>query len=498
MPRASARSSRGSIGSRARSGAAHSRSVGISRSNQTSPQLPASNSQRERLEPSGRKTRQRLFIAFRPLAEQLALGVGSWELGVVGRSPSAPGPRATPEAQEPQRAAGTLNEGVTAVLVDVVVRDRRGQPVRDLTQADFEVLEDGVPQTIGSFTPIWKAAPATTAPPAAPAVAPPAPPAALRRPQLAAGPAVTAMVFHGLSPEGRKRAVQAARAYLGDKEEMQNYIGIFGIDLSLSPVVPFTRNGYAVRQALDRIASGSTAGFNAPEQQQQRANAESAAASAGRSRGRRRPPARGAGNSGAVGTAAGDAKLAQMAAGAAQGLRGHGARSAGLHRHRRAVRASSARSAGVPGRKSVVLFSEGIAIPQAVPRLFFGVIDAANRANVSIYTIDAAGLRARKRAAEGPRHGRPAPAPRARAATRRTPAAGRLSATLEMNEDALRSDPASRPHAARARDRRPGVQQHQQPEAGLRADRQRSPQLLHARLYADQQRLRRKVPRRFR
>ena len=50
-----------------------------------------------------------------------------------------------PSAQEPQRAAGTLNEGVTAVLVDVVVRDRRGQPVRDLRAEEFEVLEDGVP-----------------------------------------------------------------------------------------------------------------------------------------------------------------------------------------------------------------------------------------------------------------------------------------------------------------------------------------------------------------
>src|SRR5919205_3455958 len=65
-----------------------------------------------------------------------------------------------PLAQEqPQRALGTLREGVTAVLVDVVVRDRRGQPVRDLTEADFEILEDGVPQKVGSFTPITTASP---------------------------------------------------------------------------------------------------------------------------------------------------------------------------------------------------------------------------------------------------------------------------------------------------------------------------------------------------
>ena len=67
----------------------------------------------------------------------------------------------------PQRAPGTLNEGVTAVLVDVVVRDRRGQPVRDLTPADFQILEDGVAQPIGSFTPFTdprSAAPAAAAP----------------------------------------------------------------------------------------------------------------------------------------------------------------------------------------------------------------------------------------------------------------------------------------------------------------------------------------------
>jgi hypothetical protein len=40
----------------------------------------------------------------------------------------------------------------TAVLVDVVVRDRQGRPVLDLKPDDFELLEDGVRQEIGSFT----------------------------------------------------------------------------------------------------------------------------------------------------------------------------------------------------------------------------------------------------------------------------------------------------------------------------------------------------------
>ena len=40
----------------------------------------------------------------------------------------------------------------------------------------------------------------------------------------------------------------------------------------------------------------------------------------------------------------------------------------------------------LPGRKNVVLFSEGLSVPTSVARLFSGVMDAANRANVSFYT----------------------------------------------------------------------------------------------------------------
>jgi VWFA-related protein len=292
--------------------------------------------------------------------------------------------------QEPQRAIGTVKEGVTAVLVDVVVRDRRGEPIKDLTQADFEITEDGAPQRIGSFTPILEGLLGTSS---ALAARPAAPPAgnAPGAPSIAAGPAVTAIVFHSLSLESRKRAVQAAQAYLGEKEEMPNYIGVFGADLSLVSLVPFTRNGYAVRQALNRMATGSSAGFNAPEMQQQRATAESAATSAAAAASNATGAA-GAGNSGNVGTAAGDAKLAQMEASILSGFQE-------MERNQSGYIATDALMAIVrtlgrlPGRKSVVLFSEGLSIPTAVARLFYGVIDAANRANVSIYTIDAVGLR---------------------------------------------------------------------------------------------------------
>jgi VWFA-related protein len=49
-------------------------------------------------------------------------------------------------AQAPQ-----FRSGVNLILVDVTVRDGKGQPIRDLQASDFELLENGKPQTIVTF-----------------------------------------------------------------------------------------------------------------------------------------------------------------------------------------------------------------------------------------------------------------------------------------------------------------------------------------------------------
>jgi hypothetical protein len=88
-----------------------------------------------------------------------------------------------------------------------------------------------------------------------------------------------------------------------------------------------------------------------------------------------------------------------------------------------------------------VFFSEGVAIPPAVQRLFRGVIDAANRANVSIYTMDAAGLRAESEQAKI----RDLVNQSARAGIDNPSSSGAndapLTKRLEKNEDVLRQDP---------------------------------------------------------
>lgn len=51
-----------------------------------------------------------------------------------------------------QQVPGAIRSRVTLVPLDVRVLDRNGRPVTDLTQDDFTVLEDGVPQKIGHFS----------------------------------------------------------------------------------------------------------------------------------------------------------------------------------------------------------------------------------------------------------------------------------------------------------------------------------------------------------
>jgi len=62
----------------------------------------------------------------------------------------APSPAPAPaQGDAPQQP--TFRAGVNFVRVDVIVHDEKGQPVTNLSQADFEVLEDGRPQTIEQF-----------------------------------------------------------------------------------------------------------------------------------------------------------------------------------------------------------------------------------------------------------------------------------------------------------------------------------------------------------
>ncbi len=74
-----------------------------------------------------------------------------------------------PTANAVSQASATIHVNARLVQFDVVVTDSQGHPVKDLTQADFTVLQDGKAQTIRAFELHTPAVPEKTSP-TAPAV----------------------------------------------------------------------------------------------------------------------------------------------------------------------------------------------------------------------------------------------------------------------------------------------------------------------------------------
>jgi VWFA-related protein len=335
---------------------------------------------------------------------------------------SAPPPGA--QTQTPARASEIDTTAVTAIVVDVIVRDKNGNPVSDLTAQDFELSEDGVRQQLGSFTPI------AGAPREMNAMTSPAPAAGSAPPKADAAPQVIALVFDRLTPEGRAFASKAAQSYVGTGTTSINTVAIFGIDLSLSLYQPFTRDAALLRKGIDAVAGRSTSQYQNTREAKDRAT-ETIASSL--QQGGAAP-----GNT----TGAADAQFASMQLRMIQSFdqlehdqQGY-ATSNGLLAIVSALKQ-------VPGRKSVIFFSEGLSIPPNVQRQFISVIDAANRANVSIYPMDAAGLRTESTLAEtsaGIRRGSQLSLANASAGG---VADEPLTAALERNEEQLRADPHS-------------------------------------------------------
>ena len=74
---------------------------------------------------------------------------GTLAAGQQAQQPPQQPPAEQPPAQPPSQP--TFRTGINFVRVDVIVSDKSGNPVSDLKQTDFEVLEDGKPQSVETF-----------------------------------------------------------------------------------------------------------------------------------------------------------------------------------------------------------------------------------------------------------------------------------------------------------------------------------------------------------
>ena len=340
--------------------------------------------------------------------------------------------------------------GTTEVALDIVVRDKKGRPVRDLQASDFDIYEDGVRQRVQSFR-LVERQPATGGAEVKPGVK--SEDTAVRQ-ASSRDPFVQssfiAMVFDRLSADARNLAHKAAVNYVAESIKPDDLVGVFSIDLSLRTLQSYTSNAELVRQAVDRAASLSTSTFASSagqvrtlsDRQSALQNAtdssEATAAAGGRDTGGAASAA-----GAATGTGMADQALNQMMMNMLQTYetlerdqQGY-ATTNGLMAIINSLRSRS-------GRKAIIFFSEGLAIPPAVQTHFRSVINAANRANVSIYAIDAAGLRVQSSTAETTREIAALGARRQRqAASGVDDPNGPMMRQLERNEDLLRLNPHS-------------------------------------------------------
>lgn len=355
--------------------------------------------------------------------------------------------------QTPQTQDDVIRVRSNEVRLDIVVKDKKGRPVKDLTAQDFEVLEDGVGQKIVSFRFVSRESPQDANGSAAPKdsnVRLQQTPSAL--PANRTTPGIIALVFDRLSPEARSLAKKAGIAYATEGMAGGDFTGVFRIDLSLNTVQSFTDNAELVKAAVESATSAASSTYASSAQRSRdladrgavldrQIDSLQAAATSGGMAGD---------NSGAAaaGQAAGQAAVAQkiveMESSMLQQFEN-------LERDQQGFATINGLLAvinpmrNLPGRKTIIFFSEGLALPTSVQTKFPAVISAANRANVSIYTIDAAGLRTESGTAESARELNSIVAQRIGQQSRGSDrmSSGPYMKSLERNEELLRFDPRS-------------------------------------------------------
>jgi VWFA-related protein len=288
-------------------------------------------------------------------------------------------------AQQPPPSQPTFETQSTIVLLDVVVRDRKGRPVRDLRPEELQVFEDGQRRELTSFRLVEGQASEERVAPSAASGLQPDP-----RRQVS----LVTMVFDKLM-DGRQLSQQAALDFLANNMESNVWVSVWTIDQRLYLRQEFTQDRYLLRQAILKatgttsVAAASLSGEAAAQDQlsQQATNIAGGlqAAAAGSAAGA------GGADSSAIGSANAEAQMAAVIAGILRftsSIQRQQQGQSSLYPLLGMVKAQGR----LAGRKTMLYFSEGLVVPKNLEEVFKTAIGEANRANVTIYAVDARGL----------------------------------------------------------------------------------------------------------
>jgi VWFA-related protein len=261
-------------------------------------------------------------------------------------------------AQQPAAPQAPVRIATSEVLLDVLVHDKKGRPVRDLRPDELEVYEDGVKQPVSKFT-LVGTPPADAKKNASPEAGPEAP---IKQQSLN----LVTILFDHL-PAVRVQPVRDAGYLFVDTSITDNMlVRVMVVGKRMYVVEQFTNDRAELRKAIERATSTlekshAERSDQIAEELKQKAGGEEA-----------------------LTTEARLARITLETLAASEKL----AREVKNQLHVFPLLPFSRAHRHVPGRKMALYFSDGLYLPPGFNEVLRAVISEANLANVSFYTIN--------------------------------------------------------------------------------------------------------------
>jgi VWFA-related protein len=304
------------------------------------------------------------------------------------------------DARLRQQPSDDGDDGVTLkarlVDIDVMVRDKKGRFVTDLKPEDFTVVENGVPQKVEFLDPPSSVGVSSSASGAG----------GMGGPGGAGGAGVAprnviSLLLDAQTTESTqvKRVADGTLKYIRERVAETDAVAVFRVSNGLQLLQPFTNDKTRLIAAVANGFSTHAGGLASESREAEAAvaDAQSTLAALGGVDPTSAPNAK----------SQGDVAANVVAISATRSLAVFSKLRAQLSlQQSRPVLAALAAlcdaQRGVPGKKIVVLFSEGFVTASTQDWQVQGLVDIANRANVSIYIVDSGGLTANAPAGGGP------------------------------------------------------------------------------------------------
>jgi VWFA-related protein len=297
-------------------------------------------------------------------------------------------------AQEAGSQAPSVTFRATAqeVVLDLVVRDSRGREVKSLKPEDVAIFEDGVRQPIKSFRLVTGREVVEQQAKEAKEGKKPAPAKLVTTPYSLPAVNLVCFVFHNLDPNTITFAMDAVRQFLDHDLPPGAAVAFFHLGNKLTTLHGFSTNRVELAQIAEKLLDSPVPSFNrmsdavlsaTPYQVSITVDASTGTAALTITGGEIAQTA----ISGAdVGTSLSDQVLRGLLADQRRAF-GH---IEGMRQWDQ-MRTLLNELGPLPGRKTVMLLSTGLATT-GDPELFQGLLDTANKGQITIYAVDVNGL----------------------------------------------------------------------------------------------------------